>query len=143
MNTGTHRYTFPPRLGTGAKRAHHGSAEREDPSQTDTLWYKEVGRTVRGRSTFLDTMKGLLTNSPNVNAGEVERTSDDLSEEEEVNCLVNGTLATLVRILWVGYGGVLERFLIHRFYNLLVLDGCRLGPSGRRGEGSVSKERLP
>ena len=143
MYIGTYRYTFPPRLGTGVKRAHHGSAEREDPSRTDTLWYKGVGRIVRGRSTFLYAMEGLLVNSPNVNGGEVERTSDDFSEEEKVNRLVNSTLATLVRILWVGHGGVLERSLIHRFYDLLVLYGCRLRPGGRRGEGSVGKECLP
>jgi len=143
MHIGTHRYTFPPRSGTGAKRAHHGSAEREDPSRTDTLWYKEVGRTARERSTFLYAMKALLANSPNVNAGEVERTSDDFSEEEKMNRLVNSTLTTLVWILWVGYGSVLERLLIHRFYNLLVLNECCLGPDGRRGESSVSEKRLP
>ena len=139
----TYRYTFPLHSGTGAKHVHRGSAEREDPSRTGTLWYREVGRTVRGRSTFLRARKRLSANSSNVSAGKVEQTPNDFSEEEKVDGLVNGTLTTLVWILWVGYGGVLERLLIHRFYNLLVLDGCCLGPGGRRGEGPVSEERLP
>ena len=39
--------------------------------------------------------------APRADAGEVERTSEDFSEEEKVDGLVDGALATLVRILWV------------------------------------------
>ena len=81
--------------------------------------------------------------SPEANAGKVEQTSDDFSKEEKVNRLVNGTWTTLVWIPRARRGGVLERLLVHRFDNLLVLEGCRPGPGGRRGKGSVNKERLP
>ena len=40
-------------------------------------------------------------NVPRADTGEVEQTSDDFSEEEKVNGLVNGTLTTLVRIFCV------------------------------------------
>ena len=38
---------------------------------------------------------------PRADTGEVDRTSEDFSEEEKVNGLVNGALTTLVWILWV------------------------------------------
>jgi hypothetical protein len=45
--------------------------------------------------------KGLSKRLRKQNTGEVEQTSDDFSEEENVNRLVNSTLTTLVWILWV------------------------------------------
>lgn len=45
--------------------------------------------------------RGIQQASRVADAGKVEQTSDDFSEEENVNRLVNGTLTTLVWILWV------------------------------------------
>ena len=42
--------------------------------------------------------RGKGSNFLDADAGGVERTSDDFSEEEKVNRLVDGTLATLVRV---------------------------------------------
>ena len=103
----------------------------------------EVGKIVRGRSTCLYTRIRFSANSPKSNAGEVEHTSDDFSEEEKMNRLVNCTLATLVWVLRVRYSGVCVWLLVHGLDNLPVLNGCRLEPGGRRGKGSVNKERLP
>ena len=60
-----------------------------------------------------------------------------------MNCLVDGTRTTLVWILQIRFRDVLVRLLVHWLGNLLVLDGCRLEPGGRRNEGSVNKESLP